>query len=437
MTKRSSTSKVWTIINHEYLTKIRTKGFIIGTLLGPLVLLAFIFIPVIVTMLSSESTAKKIAIIDNTGKLGQAIVDEDTSKYFITNLSENELRDGVLKDKYDGYLVIPEDFLQKGEATVYTKGGGGLGFISALKSNVRDVTRKERLLDAGVDLNVINVINRGIEIQTEKITKEGTEKDYTEVYAIVGYVFGLIIYTLMILYGQFVSRGVIEEKANRIIEVIASSARPFEIMMGKVIGIGAVGLTQVLCWVVMSVVLLYLIGPMIGNMVSGSHIAQMSNQMGNASRQMALPSGFEIPAISPWVFIAFIFYFLSGYFLYATLFAAIGSAVDQESDAQQLQLPVMLPIILPILFIGSVISNPDGMLSVILSLIPFFTPILMMVRVAATPVPLWQVALSVVLMVGTFFACIWLASRIYRVGILMYGKKPSLKDLVKWVRLSG
>ena len=435
MNPKGSTSKIKTIIVHEYLTKVKTKGFIIATILGPLLLLAVIFIPILLTMLGADSTERKIAIVDYTEKLGKEIVNSDTSKYFLTNYSPETLRKEVLSGKLDGYLVIPKDFLKRGEADVYTMGGGGIGFLNTLESNVREVARKERLREAGVDLSVINLVEEGVDINTQKITKEGTEKDYAEAYAVVGYVFGFIIYTLMLLYGSFVSRGVIEEKANRIIEVIASSARPFEIMMGKVIGIGCVGLTQVLFWVILSGVLLYLIAPMLGGMASDPEM--LKTQMMNQNQNMVMPTSFEIPNISPWIFVAFIFYFLSGYFLYATLFAAVGSAVDQESDAQQLQMPIMLPIIIPILLVGYVISNPESTISVILSLFPLFTPILMMVRVAATPVPLWQIIASIVLMLGSFYGCVWMAARIYRVGILMYGKKPNLKDLFKWVRQSG
>jgi ABC-2 type transport system permease protein len=215
---------------------------------------------------------------------------------------------------------------------------------------------------------------------------------------------------------------------------LASSARPFEIMMGKVIGIGAVGLTQVLFWVIISAVLLNFGGSIVGQFVGPDTI--MKQGMMSSVQHTSLPAGFELPYISPWLFVAFIFYFLSGYFLYATLFAAVGSAVDQESDAQQLQAPVSMMIVIPILFIGSVISNPDGVLSVVLSLFPFFSPMLMIVRLAATQVPVWQIILSVILMLSTFLGSVWVAARIYRVGILMYGKKPKFKDIFKWIRLA-
>ena len=266
---------------------------------------------------------------------------------------------------------------------------------------------------------------------TQKGTQKGTEKDYTEVYAGLGYFLGFFIYFMMLMYGSIVMRSVIEEKANRIIEVIASSVKPKEIMLGKVIGIGSLGLSQVLIWVGASVILMAVAGPIISSFMPSQ---QTMTQGMNIAVQPKMP--FDIPNISISIYVAFIFYFLSGYFIYSMMFAAIGSAVDQETDAQQLQTIVMLPIILPIFFMTAIITNPDGTLAIILSLIPFFAPILMIVRIAATQVPIWQIVLSVLLILGTFFGLLWSAAKIYRTGILMYGKKPKLGDIIKWLRLA-
>jgi ABC-2 type transport system permease protein len=237
---------------------------------------------------------------------------------------------------------------------------------------------------------------------------------------------------MMLSYGGLVQRGVIEEKANRIIEIIASSARPYDIMMGKVIGIGAVGLTQMTIWVILSSLVMMAFGPIM-HLINPDVV----NPPIAGAAQPGLPGGFDIPPLSPWLGLGFIFYFLSGYFLYATIYAAIGSAVDQESDAQQLSMPVTMLVVLPMLFISVVISNPDGTVSTILSLIPFFTPTLMIIRIAASEVPLWQIILSTVLMIGSFMGCIYVASKIYRVGILMYGKKPKFSELIKWVSIKS
>lgn len=508
-------SKIFTIIVHEYITKIKSKGFIIGTFLGPFLMVAVIAVPIVAAVLSQGSTDRKIAILDKTEyNIGKEVVESDTSKYFLTSETETVMQAQILKDELDGYCLISRDIVETGTAFLFSKGGGGLGFMESIHDALRPIVMHKRLEIAGVDTSVIRLVQAGISIETRKITEQGTKKDYTEEMAIIGYFFGLVIYMLMFIYGGFVSRGVIEEKANRIVEVIASSAKPFEIMMGKVLGIGLVGLTQMIVWVVLSGAVLLAAGPIVAsfvddpnelakgmsapgqttnipimkeavtkidnskaqifdgnkvifsgsieNVAPGDLLYVKNSVKGNNGKykiaqinkntiildgvplkasetticSVGTPPNLDLPSISGWVILALIFYFLAGYFIYATLFAAVGSAVDQESDAAQLQMPITLPIIIPILFISVIMSNPDGAVAVVMSLIPFFSPILMIVRITATKVPIWQIAASVILMAATFFGAIWLAAKIYRVGILMYGKKPSFKDIYKWIKIA-
>jgi len=427
-------SKIGIIIKHEYLSKVRSKGFIIGTILMPLFMVAMVAIPAAITYFSSDSTDMKLAILDKTASIGNEIVKTDPEKYYLTNLSEDSLKSMVISARLDAYLVLNKDIINNAEAVIYTKGGGGIGFISSLQSNIGNVILHHRLINAGADSNIIRISEEKVKINTQKLTAEGVKSDDSPLLAGIGYILGLLIYMMMLIYGSYVMRGVIEEKANRIVEVIASSAKPFEIMMGKIIGIGAVGLTQVLFWVIIGAGLFFAATPIISSL-TGQEQAIMDTMAATSGGQQ-IPAGFEMPEIPLMLVIGFVFYFLAGYFIYSTLYAAIGSAVDQESDAAQLQGPIMLPIILPIFFLGAVITNPEGTLSVILSLIPFFSPILMTVRLAATDVPIWQLLTSFVLMIGTFLGCVWVASRIYRVGILMYGKKPNFKEIFKWVKIS-
>ncbi len=437
-----SKSKIWTIISHEYLSKITSKGFIIGTLLAPLAIVLIYGVIIAVTIMSQNKTALKLAVIDKSGEIGAELVSRDTSIFYLSDLSEDVLKNNVLTEKIDGYISIPQNFLLTGEITVYTRGGGGLGFINVLENNSEDILVKRKLTDIGASVELMNILDKGVNITTKKITEEGAKQDYSEVLAIMGYMMGFIIYALMFTYGAFVMRGVIEEKANRIVEVLASSAKPFEIMFGKVVGIGAVGLTQVLFWLIILVVLFTVGGAIASQYLSPQDIAknvataQQMQAMQPMPEQNEMLSMLKNFSISPWVIVAFLFYFLAGYFIYSSLFAAVGSAVDQEQDAAQLQLPVTLPIIIPILFISSVMSDPNGTLSTVLSLVPFFSPILMIARIAAAEVPIWQIALSVVLLFITFLACLWFAAKIYRVGILMYGKKPTFKDIIKWFLLA-
>lgn len=424
--------KIKIIIKHEYMTRLKSKGFIIATILGPVIMIVFFGVIFLATYLSmTDAPDKKIAILDETGKFAKEIISKEKTKFFETSKQPDELNAEILQDKLDGYMIIPENVIEEGKVMLYTGGSGGLALQQLIENRVGDVIRLHRLKNAGATDEIISLADDGINIESRKVTKTGEQKDFVEAYAAIGYILGIMIYAMMFAYGGVVQRGVIEEKANRIIEVIASSAKPFEIMMGKVIGIGAVGLTQVLFWTILGSIAMLAAGPIIQSFMTpemiGGNQALMGNQMNT------LPANFELPQISPWLIIGFLFYFLAGYFLYATLFAAIGSAVDQESDAAQLQAPISILIIIPMLFISVIITNPDGVLSTVLSLIPFFTPTLMIIRVAASDVPLWQIILSVFLMIISFFASIWIAAKIYRVGIMMYGKKPSLKELIKWV----
>ncbi|MCX6148054.1 MAG: ABC transporter permease [Candidatus Kapabacteria bacterium] len=443
-----SNSKLWTIISHEYLKRIKTKGFLIGTLLGPFSLVLFFGIIVLVSM-SFDDSSRKLMIIDRTNSIGKELIAKENSKYTLSDKDEKTLKSEILKDKIDGYVLIPEDILEKGEVNVYTKGGGGIGYVVEFERNIEKIVRYKRLNKFGADEKVIKLVEEGVKVKTQKVNEEGKiEKDNTASLSFVGYILGFAIYILTFIYGSFVSRGVIEEKVNRISEIIASSVRPFEMMFGKVVGIGFVGLTQVLFWILIVSSLFYFSIPIIkmvdGN-INAEQIAKMNTMMqsspsgGMMGKQMSSPQAVElmnnIPSISIWIGIGFVFYFLAGYFMYATLFAAVGSAVDTEQDAAQLQLPITMPIILTIMLIPHIMSNPDSSLSVFLSLFPFSSPITMVVRIAATTVPLYQVALSILFIVIGFLGSLWFASKVYRIGILMTGKKPSFKDLIKWARM--
>ncbi|NLO19255.1 MAG: ABC transporter permease [Ignavibacteria bacterium] len=427
-------NKIGIIIKHEYKSKVRSKGFIISTLLMPIFMISIFLIPALIAVFSSESTEMKLAVLDKTSGIGREIVNADPSKYFLTDLTEDSLKAKVIAGTLDAYLLIDDAIINSGEAVIYTKGGGGLGFISSLQNNISGIILHHRLINAGADTNIIRISQEKVKISTQKLTSEGVKSDDSPILAGLGYILGLLIFMMMMIYGAYVMRGVIEEKANRIIEVIASSAKPFEIMMGKIIGIGAVGLTQVLFWVIIGSVLFFAANPIISSFFGPEQALIDTAAVSGQGQQ--LPTGFELPEIPVMLIIGFVFYFIAGYFIYSTLYAAIGSAVDQESDAAQLQNIVTLPVILPILFLGSVINNPEGTLAVILSLIPFFSPVLMIVRLAASEVPLWQVLTSFALMIATFVLCVWVASRIYRVGILMYGKKPKIKEIFKWIKIS-
>lgn len=467
MSKQSQTqykSKIWTIITHEYITKVKSKGFIIGTFLGPVILLLFFGIVIAVNILSVDDTSKKLGIVDKSNLIANELINLDKTKYFlIENKSIEELNKEVLADKIDGYVVINQNIIENSEATIYSRGGGGSGLVTALENNLEEIIRNIRLKNLGITKDNIAFIDKPTIVNTEKITEKGVEKDFTEAFAFIGYLLGFAIYMLIFIYGGFVSRAVIEEKANRIVEIMISSVKPFELMFGKVIGIAFVGLTQIAAWIIMFIAVSSIAGIVatsilgdeqnkkefatqiqenVGKMNSNNPMQNqlMGSQLNSKkmeSQEVKVAKMLQnIPKISPFLVIGFLFYFLIGYLIYSTLFAAVGSAVDQESDAAQLQMPVSMPVIIPILVIPQVMSNPDSTLSVVMSLIPLFTPILMTVRIAATTVPIWQILLSVVLCLLTFLGALWVSAKIYKIGILMTGKKPSFKDLIKWIRIS-
>jgi ABC-2 type transport system permease protein len=426
-------NKIGVIISHEYRTRVRAKWFIVSTLLAPLGLALLIAVPVIAAILAGDGTEGKIALVDRTGLIAPTVVSSDTARFELAgSRTEQNLAAAVQDESIQAYVVIPDNVLDSGTVTMYSRGGSGIAFSSSIESALEPVITRARLTQRGTDTSVISLVEQGVRVIGLKQTDEGVKADASEASAMIGYISGFVIYMLIFLYGSMVMRGVVEEKANRIIEVIASSARPFEIMMGKVVGIGLVGLTQLTAWFVLGSIVTSVAGIALSSSMPAPDPANPMMQGGGLSAVLA-QEGIALPEIQIVSILMFIFNFFAGYFLYASLFAAVGSAVDQEADANSLTFPITLPIGITMLFIGNVIAAPNGTLATVLSMIPLFSPILMTVRVAATDVPWWQLLGSMVLSVGGFFGAIWLASRIYRIGILSYGKKPSFKEIARWI----
>jgi ABC-2 type transport system permease protein len=426
-------NKIGVIISHEYRTRVRAKWFIVSTLLAPLGLALLIAVPVIAAILAGDGTEGKIALVDRTGLIAPTVVSSDTARFELAgSRTEQNLAAAVQDESIQAYVVIPDNVLDSGTVTMYSRGGSGIAFSSSIESALEPVITRARLTQRGTDTSVISLVEQGVRVIGLKQTDEGVKADASEASAMIGYISGFVIYMLIFLYGSMVMRGVVEEKANRIIEVIASSARPFEIMMGKVVGIGLVGLTQLTAWFVLGSIVTSVAGIALSSSMPAPDPANPMMQGGGLSAILA-QEGIALPEIQIVSILMFIFNFFAGYFLYASLFAAVGSAVDQEADANSLTFPITLPIGITMLFIGNVIAAPNGTLATVLSMIPLFSPIMMTVRVAATDVPWWQLLGSMVLSVGGFFGAIWLASRIYRIGILSYGKKPSFKEIARWI----
>jgi ABC-2 type transport system permease protein len=397
-------------------------------------MLGLIIIPSVVGYVTSKNTVRSIAVVDETGILAPRLAGLDDSRleFISVEAPVESLRTAVQEGKYEGYLILPLSILEgEAAASYYSIEGGGLTLESNLE-NVLDNTIDEwRLAELNASPEVLEIIRTGTAVRLLQITEEGEAADATAASSVIGMIMGFVIYGAMVIYGAYVMHGVMEEKQTRVLEVVVSSVRPFELLMGKVLGIGAMGLVQMAAWAVL----------LIGLSMSAGGIASLflnpadfNLPEGAGQEELLAAANFTVPQISPSVFVWFLLFFLGGYLLYSSIFAAVGAAVEHQQDAQGLMLPVTLLIVIPILFISVLIESPNSSLSVVLSLIPFFSPILMVVRVAVTSVPLWQVALSFLLLCLTFIGSIWVSGRIYRVGILMYGKKPTFRDLARWFR---
>lgn len=429
-------NRIQIVAKNEFLKRVKTRAFILTTLLGPLAFVAFIAIVGFISVKAlSDDESKTIAVIDDSGVLFDRLAEGDADQFSFVRpaVTADSVKSSVLAGRYDGYLRIPAEVLTGQAGVEYSTVEGGMGsiFQRGLERRVEGVIEEVRLEQANVTPEVRDILNGRIQVSATVLTTEGEEAGNAGGYAVVGFIMGFLIYISMLVYGSVVMRGVIAEKTSRVVEIIVSSVKPFELLLGKVLGIGAMGLLQMTVWAG-----LIMAGTVGSSFIIALFIDPSAVSLPDTASQQEVMAAmdFQPPQLGLEVFVWFVLFFLGGYLLYASLFAAIGSAVDQESDAQGFMLPVMMPIILSIVFIQPIIEAPNSTFAVVLSMIPFFSPIPMVVRVAVTEVPFWQVGGSFVLLIGTFLGAIWVSSRIYRVGVLMYGKKAKLSDLIKWVR---
>lgn len=427
--------KIWLVLKREYLTRVKSKSFILITALTPLAFIAFIGIIVFINISETE-VEKRIGIHDNTNVLVERLVNINETRYFdVRNTPVDSLRTQVLNGNLDGYIVLTDSVITHSKSPVLVHGGsGGLSFISGVRSDLRDAVREERLTRENVSDEVRDIFETRTGLEAVKLTEEGEQEDNTIFASAIGFVLGLMIFFGIFFYGALLMRGVIEEKTNRVIEVIASSVKPIELMFGKLFGILSMALTQFVIWIFFYIGLSMAAAPVVGMIMQ----AQMSDLPEDAAEAASSfdASVLENIVIEPYIFVYFILFFLLGFLIYSALFAAIGAAVDNEQDSQQFMPIVGLPIFIAYFLNTKVMQAPDSSLSTFVSIFPLTSPINMISRIASTSVPIWQIALSILLMILTFLGIMWLAAKIYRVGILMYGKKPSFKDLAKWIRQS-
>ena len=435
-------NNTWVVLQREYTTRVKKKGFFIMTILGPILLVALMFAPALLMQMGDES--KTYALVDETGLYSEAFAGaEDTFEAVAdTAAAKAGMRDG----QYAGALWIPAagaDSNRQRMVLFYQETDPSMSTIDEIESLAENELRMALMQkESDLDPALFEYINNAkVDVISQDMVTG--ERSYTEIKSIIAYVFGFLIYGFVFIYGSQIMSGVIEEKSNRIIEVMISSVKPFQLLMGKVLGLAFVGLTQLLLWGVLTLVLTMVIGMLGGggSMEAAQMAAAQSSMpgMGTAMPMTEVQATMvEIQAIIESLHIKslllfFLAYFLGGYLLYASLFAAIGAAVEDQEDTNQFMWPVTIPLILGILVVATVLKSPDGPLAFWTSIIPFTSPIVMMARIPFG-VPVWELVLSLGLLVLGFIGSTWVAARIYRVGILMYGKKGSYKELWKWIR---
>lgn len=431
-------SKIGIIIQREYTTRVVKKSFIVMTFLSPVLFAALIIIPLWLSSIK-DNGSKQVAVVDQTNEYGKALTSDKQYHFITVPDSPKNIGGSSLKNDYYAIVVIKGDLIKDSSAVaVYSEKQVGLELESTISKQLSEYVENKKL-EAYRIPNIKKMVENArtkIAVTTIKLDEHGNEEITSSVVAtIIGALATVMIYMFIFMYGAQVMRGVVEEKTNRIVEIIVSSVKPFELMLGKIIGIALVGLTQFMLWVILTLILSNVAGfSMFG---SSLFSLQANPQMAGAdishSHQAILSVMQGLQGINfTEIIIYFIIYFLGGYLLYASLFAALGSAVDNETDTQQFMLPITIPILFAFYAAIYSIENPDGPLAFWCSLIPFTSPIVMMVRLPFD-VPLWEKLLSVGLLVITFIATTWLAGKIYRTGILMYGKKVTWKELWKWL----
>ena len=433
-------NKIWLIIQREYLSRVKKKSFLVTTLLVPILMAGLTFTMVYIATKSKQKQA--IAVIDESG-IFKGKMDTTSSSYSIKYIDENITDDhhSILEKNDCDILVHIYPFKNNlpDSIHVFKDGGVSLSANDFISDDLNTIFQVKQLQDAGIDKTKIDSINE-TSIELKSYDLKSNKETRSEIAMIIGYGMGIIIYFVIFIYGVSVMRGVSEEKTNRIAEVIISSVKPFQLMMGKIIGIAFVGLTQFLLWLILTGVLqvfLPLFMPSLAHSVQPVGLADAQAQLQQVP-QSEMNSFLQSLMSQNWTLIigCFLFYFLGGYFLYAAMFAAVGSMVNEDQqEAQQMTFPITIPIIFGAVIMGSSINDPNSPLSIFGSLFPLTSPIVMMGRIPYG-VPAWQLILSMSLLVLGFLGMTWLSAKIYRAGILMYGKKASWKEALKWIRQS-
>jgi ABC-2 type transport system permease protein len=433
-------NKIWLIIKREYFTRVRNKTFILSTILVPLFFIGFIVASAYFSIKSTDQ--QKIAVQDNNGIFKTSFQSDKVITYeFPTNVNADNFKE----KGYSAFLYIPEKFNSLNDSiSLIANKQLGVDAEEKVKDQINAAIRNKAFLENNINKRVLDSINNIQEDQLYKfstVIKQGdkTQQSNSGLSSAIGFGSGILIYMTLFIYGAAVMRGVMEEKMNRIAEVIISSVKPFQLMAGKIIGIAAVGITQLLIWIVLIVGLSSIASSFISHDML-QHAQNVSTSMGPAGGNSAAANFMNAKntflEAAPWRIIipCFLFYFIGGYLFYAALFAAVGSVVNEDpQEAQSLMLPITMPIILSFVIMTTAAGKPDAPISVWGSMIPFSSPIVMMARIPSGSVPVWQIAVSMISLIAGFILTTMLAAKIYRTGILLYGKKVTFKEMGKWL----
>lgn len=426
--------KIWLIIQREYLTRVRKKMFIVTTLVFPLLFFGVMILMGVMASKSKES--QNIVVLDQSNYFEGKLKNKEEKNFsFEKNKSWDEVVSTYEKDGYSGALLIPENIFEAGNKPEFKSPKKvGLATEEFLKNEINDLVEAKHMADRGITKTQLDSLKSNIKIIFSD--NEGKRSSTIGSFGI-GYMAGIIMYITLLIYGMMVMRGVMEEKTNRIAEIIISSVKPFQLMMGKIIGIAGVGLTQFIIWILFMLLLTTLGASFFPDLFAQAQEArQMGITAGTANDNQMMQSVIAELGQMPWGLIigTFIFYFIGGYLFYASLFAAVGSAINEDpNEAQSMSLPITLPIIIGFFIMINSFNDPNGTLAVVGSMVPFTSPIVMMGRIGFG-VPWWQLALSMSFLVIGFIFTTWLSAKIYRTGILLYGKKVTWKEMIKWLR---
>lgn len=433
-------SKTGLIISREYLSRVQKKSFVIMTILGPLLFAALMILPA--WLASRDSTEiRQIEVIDESGLLTDAFEDTETLKFTVSDRSLADAKEAIATEELFGVVHIPAITLDNPDGiSLITEKSAGIEVTNRIERRIEKAIEEQKISRSQLDKATIDALNANVSLRELTLSEDGEERDAnTGLFTIIGYLSSFLIYLFIFIYGAQIMRGVLEEKTNRIIEVIISSVKPFQLMIGKIVGVALVGLTQFALWIILTTAVYAIVMQVVG--LDAETMAQAQSMQGAAdltkSQEALVGITNALGSLNiPLLLISFLFYFLGGYLLYGALFAAVGAASDSETDTQQFMLPVSLPLIASIVLLAVVLKDPHGPVAFWMSMIPLSSPVVMMMRIPFG-VSIWEVALSMAILVLGFLAIVWLAARIYRVGILMHGTKVNYRTLAKWARMKN